>query len=75
MNLALAVQDVVTLKTEAHQIKGTAGAMGYPMMTRQAGALEALMKENDPDWSRVRDELSTLNDMIARALAASAASS
>ncbi|MBL3556305.1 response regulator [Marinobacter sp. JB05H06] len=58
------------LQTEAHQIKGTAGAMGYPEMTRQAGILEACMKSEQPDWDRVHSELQTLNDMIDRALQA-----
>ena len=58
------------LQSEAHQIKGTAGAMGYPEMTRQAGILEACMKVEQPDWDRVHSELQTLNDMIDMALQA-----
>ena len=58
------------LQAEAHQIKGTAGAMGYPEMTRQAGILEACMKAEPPDWDRVHGELRTLNDMIDMALQA-----
>jgi HPt (histidine-containing phosphotransfer) domain-containing protein len=58
------------MKTEAHQIKGTAGAMGYPLMTRQAGILEELLKVTEPDWERVRSELKELGEMIDRALAA-----
>lgn len=59
--------DVETLKSEAHQIKGTAGAMGYPKMTEQAGAVEALLKTGAPDWGQVRGELDELNAMIERA--------
>lgn len=73
MARALAEQDRHALKTEAHQIKGTAGAMGYPLMTRQAGTLEALLKVAAPDWDRVRSEFSELGDMIGRALAAAEA--
>ena len=58
------------MKTEAHQNKGTAGAMGYPLMTRQAGILEDLLKVTAPDWERVRSELKELGEMIDRALAA-----
>ncbi|MEP1216665.1 MAG: response regulator [Marinobacter sp.] len=58
------------LQAEAHQIKGTAGAMGYPEMTRQAGILEVCMKTEQPDWDRVHSELQTLNDMIDLALQA-----
>lgn len=70
MERALARGDRDTLKTEAHQIKGTAGAMGYPLMTRQAGQLEGLLKATEPDWDRVRSELAGLGEMIDRALAA-----
>ncbi|MFC6683355.1 Hpt domain-containing protein [Marinobacter koreensis] len=69
MNDALRSRDSERLRTEAHQIKGTAGAMGYPAMTRQAGTVEALAKSADPDWERIGRELSALNDMIDRALA------
>ncbi|MBO6850600.1 MAG: response regulator, partial [Marinobacter sp.] len=69
MHQALRAQDVATLRSEAHQIKGTAGAMGYPAMTRQAGALEANLKTDDPDWERIRSDLAGLDEMIGRALA------
>ena len=70
MDAALADADREAMKTEAHQIKGTAGAMGYPLMTRQAGILEELLKVTEPDWERVRSELKELGEMIDRALAA-----
>ncbi len=72
---ALAGRQADALRTEAHQIKGTAGAMGYPAMTRQAGILEALLKDDgDPDWDRVRSELAALDAMIDRARGATATS-
>ncbi|WP_374706521.1 response regulator [Marinobacter sp. F4206] len=74
MAVAWSERDTESLKSEAHQIKGTAGAMGYPAMTRQAGSLEALLKTDSPDWDRVRGELDTLNDMIDRARTAAATS-
>ena len=70
MEAALASADREAMKTEAHQIKGTAGAMGYPLMTRQAGIVEDLLKVTEPDWDRVRSELKGLGEMIERALAA-----
>ena len=73
MEEALAHGNREVLRTEAHQIKGTAGAMGYPLMTRQAGRLEDLLKATDPDWDRVRSELEGLGEMIDRALTASEA--
>ena len=73
MEDALATADREAMKTEAHQIKGTAGAMGYPLMTRQAGILEDLVKVTEPDWDRVRSELRGLGEMIDRALTAAKA--
>lgn len=73
MEDALATADREAMKTEAHQIKGTAGAMGYPLMTRQAGILEDLVKVAEPDWDRVRSELRGLGEMIDRALTAAKA--
>ncbi len=74
MDSACTHGDVETLKSEAHQIKGTAGAMGYPKMTEQAGRVEALLKTGAPDWGRVRGELDELNAMIERACSAAATS-
>ncbi|MGF2735851.1 response regulator [Marinobacter sp. DUT-1] len=75
MDDALADRQADALRTEAHQIKGTAGAMGYPAMTRQAGILEALLKDDgEPDWDRVRSELTALDEMIDRARGATARS-
>jgi PAS domain S-box-containing protein len=68
MNTAGADRNREALKVEAHQVKGTAGAMGYPEMTRQAGKLEACLKPEPPDWERVFAELKPLNDMIDQAL-------
>jgi len=64
MSQALANGDQAVLETETHQIKGSAGAMGYPAMTRQAGILEALVKVTCPQWSQVRSELAILDEMI-----------
>lgn len=61
-------QNAAVLISESHQIKGTAGAMGYPLMTRQAAALEARLKEQQLDWSAIGKELNALEEMIDRAL-------
>ncbi|MEP2613492.1 response regulator, partial [Marinobacter alexandrii] len=74
MNSACTYGDVETLKFEAHQIKGTAGAMGYPKMTEQAATVEALLKTETPDWEQVRGELDGLNAMIEQACSAAAMS-
>jgi CheY-like chemotaxis protein len=56
------------LKFEAHLIKGTAGAMGYPEMTRQAARLEACLKAETLDWAEVLAALEPLVGVIDRAL-------
>jgi len=66
MNQAIIDSDRKVLESETHQIKGTAGAMGYPAMTHQAGIVEALLKAADPQWSQVRSELAVLDEMIER---------
>ncbi|WP_309044229.1 response regulator [Marinobacter sediminicola] len=68
MKQAMANHDREVLQTETHQIKGSAGTMGYPEMTVQAGIVEALVKEADPVWSQVQSEFAELNKMIEREL-------
>ncbi|WP_372965781.1 response regulator [Marinobacter sp.] len=69
MNDALSARDLVGLQLESHQIKGTAGAMGYPSMTEQAAVLEQCIRTEVPDWGHLGSELAKLNDMISQALA------
>ncbi len=68
MTNAAANRNRDALKVESHQIKGTAGAMGYPEMTRQAGKLEACLKLETTEWEAVFAELKPLTEMIDRAL-------
>ncbi|WP_367273094.1 response regulator [Marinobacter sp.] len=68
MGRAMASSDQAVLELETHQIKGSAGAMGYPEMTRQAGIVEALVKETDPKWGQIRSEFAILDQMIEREL-------
>src|SRR5690554_5986903 len=70
MKLALDDRNVDVLRTESHQIKGTAGAMGYPMMTEQAGRLEQCLRQNEYDWPEIAQRLEQLNHMIDQALKA-----
>ena len=71
MNGAVQTRDLSALQLESHQIKGTAGAMGYPLLTEQATVLEQASRDDPPDWLRIDSELATLNDMIDRVLAES----
>ncbi|MFV8572187.1 response regulator [Marinobacter sp. SBS5] len=68
MNEALANRDLTSLQLENHQIKGTAGAMGYPLLTEQAAVMEQHIRSDAPDWQRIHAGLDKLNDMINRAL-------
>jgi len=68
LNQALAQRDAENLQRQAHQLKGTAGAMGYPRMTEQAAALEAAVKSVSPDWEQVRSRLAGLDAMIDQAM-------
>ncbi|MDX1756044.1 MAG: response regulator [Marinobacter sp.] len=65
---ALQVRDQDELRQQAHQIKGTAGAMGYPLMTEQAGVLERGLKQPTVDWAEAEHQLEQLNLLIDRAL-------
>ena len=69
MLAALGEEDGQALKAEVHQIKGTAGAMGYPGMTEQARQLEQHLRREPPDWILIRRELDQLNQIIGQALA------
>ncbi len=68
MKQAMANHDREVLQTETHQIKGSAGTMGYPEMTLQAGIVEGLVKETNPLWSQIQSEFAILNNMIEREL-------
>ncbi|MGC8119719.1 response regulator [Marinobacter sp. VGCF2001] len=68
MVTALAEGNMQQLQSESHQIKGTAGAVGYPMMTEQAGVLERCVRTNPADNETIGQELTALATMIDRAL-------
>ena len=46
---ARAADDRDTLRTLAHQLKGSGGGYGYPLVTQHAAALEAAARDQDPD--------------------------
>ncbi len=68
MRSALQRREADPLRHQAHQIKGTAGAMGYPLMTEQAGVLERSLKQPTVDWAEVEQHLEQLDQLIDRAL-------
>nr|WP_165857287.1 7TM diverse intracellular signaling domain-containing protein [Marinobacter sp. JSM 1782161] len=73
MASAIADGDWTSCRHQAHQIKGTAGAMGYPQMTDQAGALEAAIRSGETD--RVPALFDTLSGLMRQAVAAQASTS
>ena len=66
MQGALGQSDWESLRHEAHQIKGTAGAMGYPLMTEKAGELERALKTDD--IARARQLFPDLERLIQHAV-------
>ncbi|WP_404366452.1 7TM diverse intracellular signaling domain-containing protein [Marinobacter sp.] len=69
MAAALARRDAMALHADVHQIKGTAGAMGHPGMTEQAGRVDQYLRTSITDWVAVRRELEQLNQIMGQALA------
>lgn len=67
MRQAAQEQDWERLQVQAHQIKGTAGAMGYPLMTERAGELERALRKGD--YRHIDALLAGLEKMIDYALA------
>jgi PAS domain S-box-containing protein len=53
MSAALKQQDATILKRETHDIKGSAGAMGYPDLTARAAAVNRLLRQPAPDWEEI----------------------
>jgi len=68
MRTALDERDAATLENETHQIKGTAGAMGYPDMTAQAGRVNRLLRQSTPDWEEITREWQALEAGINQLL-------
>lgn len=64
---AVADADWPTLQNQAHQIKGTAGAMGYPLMTEQAGVVEGAIKRGDT--GQATEQSDTLINLMRQAVA------
>lgn len=49
MREAIDGEDWLTLQRQVHQIKGTAGSMGYPLITEKAADVERALKNQDVD--------------------------
>ena len=49
MQEAFREKDWKTLSGQAHQVKGTAGSLGFPDFTEKAKYLEAALKKNEID--------------------------
>jgi CheY-like chemotaxis protein/HPt (histidine-containing phosphotransfer) domain-containing protein len=66
MEQSLSVGDLDALGVHAHQLKGTAGAYGFPPITKAAGALEAGIRSG-ADADDIRERLGVVADLCRRA--------
>ena len=64
LQLALAGQDLAQLRSLAHQLKGSGGGHGYPILTEKAAALEQQAVAGDV--SAMEASVAELTDLISR---------
>lgn len=64
MEEALNISDFQALRVAAHQLKGSGGGYGYPVLTERAAELERHAKESLSD--RCGKELEELKQLCAR---------
>ncbi len=64
MQDALNTSDYEALRVAAHQLKGSGGGYGYPMLTHQAGELEKLAKDHELD--QCLTEFDKLKELCSR---------
>lgn len=67
LQVAFSDGDMDTLRREVHQIKGTAGAMGYGPITEQARAVEACLRASPIDRNALADAFGMLVSLIDQA--------
>ncbi len=66
MERAISTNDFEALRVAAHQLKGSGGGYGYPIVTERAAELEKLAREGAVDDCRESlDQLSTLCARLA----------
>jgi HPt (histidine-containing phosphotransfer) domain-containing protein len=66
---AVEASDIETLKHLAHQLKGSAGAYGFPLITDAAAAVETALSSG-VDAALLRSRAEELADLCRRARAA-----
>ncbi len=64
MQDAMGSADFDALRVAAHQLKGSGGGYGYPMLTEEAGKLEKLATDSAAD--ECREAVSQINALCAR---------
>jgi CheY-like chemotaxis protein len=69
IELALAARNLQEVAVLAHQLKGAAGLYGFPSITAEAGAVEALATAAAPDPNAARTRLEALAALCRRAVA------
>ena len=63
---AIQSEDWMALQRQVHQIKGTAGAMGYPLITDKAAEIERALKNQDVTYGM--NEVPEMEKLIRQAL-------
>ncbi|MFQ5414019.1 MAG: Hpt domain-containing protein [Phycisphaerae bacterium] len=64
MEQAVRASDFEALRSAAHQLKGSGGGYGYPVLTEHAARLEQQAKANLVD--ECFDQLAVLKDLVSR---------
>ncbi len=64
LSQAVTEQDFNALRTLAHQLKGSAGGYGYPILTEKAAELE--LHAVGQEFDSVTTDLKTLEQLVAR---------
>jgi len=69
MESAIRAANFDALRVAAHQLKGSGGGYGYPVLTEQAATLEKLAKEHAIE--QCTDALSELQEICSRVVVSS----
>ncbi|MHC4948208.1 MAG: Hpt domain-containing protein [Planctomycetota bacterium] len=62
-------RDLEALSSIAHQLRGSAGGCGYPVLTDAAAAVETAIDDGPGDLARLAEKVATLVELCERATA------
>lgn len=69
MEEAFAQQDWKTLQQKTHQVKGSSGSYGFPLISPAAEELDSLLKSGCADAAKIEPHLTTVLALCRRASA------